>query len=126
MLNSFLEKHRYTLLGAVLIVLILAFFCFVDVPYTIYGVSVDSQMAEPDVLPVPEYQAGSDHGAVVLMYHHLVTDAEMASGKYADNNAIISVSQFAEEMRYLAENGYHTFKMSEVASIIRFLFLKNP
>ena len=49
MLNSFLEKHRYTLLGAVLIVLILAFFCFVDVPYTIYGVSVDSQMAEPDV-----------------------------------------------------------------------------
>lgn len=118
MLNSFLEKHRYTLLGAVLIVLILAFFCFVDVPYTIYGVSVDSQMAEPDVLPVPEYQAGSDHGAVVLMYHHLVTDTEMASGKYADNNAIISVSQFAEEMRYLAENGYHTFKMSEVASIL--------
>ena len=116
MFNSFMEKYKYSLLTLVLIVLVLAFFWFVDLSYTIYGVSVDSEAAEPTAPLVPEYQASQDYGAVVLMYHHLVPDAEI--GKYAGNNAIISISQFAEEMRYLSEHGYHTFTMSEVAAIL--------
>ncbi len=118
MFNSFMEKYKYSLLTVVLIALVLAFFWFTDLSYTIYGVSVNSETAEQNLPLVPEYQASQDYGAVVLMYHHLVPDAEMASGKYAGNNAIISVSQFAEEMRYLSEHGYHTFKMSEVAAIL--------
>lgn len=118
MLNSFLAKYKYPLLTAALIVLVLLFFWFADFSYTVYGVSVGSETAEPNVPLVPEYQAGQDHGAVVLMYHHIVPAEEMASGKYVDNNAIISDNQFREEMRYLSEHGYHTLKMSEVASIL--------
>lgn len=116
--NSFIEKYKYTLLTVVLMLLVLVFFWFMDVSYTIYGVAIDSETAEPNLPMTPEYQASQDYGAVVLMYHHIVPDAEMASGKYAGNNAIISESQFAEEMRYLSEHGYHTFKMSEVAAIL--------
>lgn len=113
----FAAKSKYALLTGVVLAGLLAFFWLVDWSYTIYGVSVDCEPLPAQTPLVPEYQTDRDHGAVVLMYHHIVPDDEL-SGDNIGNNAIISYSQFAEEMQYLADNGYHTFTMSEVAGII--------
>lgn len=68
--------------------------------------------------PVLNSVAGNGNG-VVLMYHHLVSDEAYDTGKFAGNNAVIPVSQFENEMYYLAQNGYTTLTMSEVNTYLR-------
>lgn len=111
-------KSKYVLLTGGLLAALLAFFWLVDWSYVIYGVSVDCEPLPAKVPLVPEYQTNRDHGAVVLMYHHIVPDEELV-GDSIGNNAIISYSQFAEEMEYLADSGYRTFTASEAAGIIK-------
>ena len=69
-------------------------------------------------LPVRDTISGNGRG-VVLMYHHIVPDDVYASGIYDGNNAVISVSQFDEEMNYLYQNGYTTLTMSEINTYLR-------
>lgn len=81
----------------------------------IYGVEIAAEQAAVNIPLTPAANPDRDYGAVALMYHHIVTDEELATGAYDGNNAVICLSQFEEEMHYLAENGYHTYTMSEAA-----------
>lgn len=60
--------------------------------------------------PLPPNQAGEKTTKVVpiLMYHHLIPQADIAKYKYESNGAIISTEAFHEQMKYLKENGYQT------------------
>lgn len=84
----------------------------------VYGVEVGAEQAAADIPLAPYSNPDKDYGAVALMYHHIVTDEEMATGEHTGNNAVISLSQFAEEMAYLAENDYRTYTMSEAAAVL--------
>lgn len=84
----------------------------------IYGVTIASEQAPANIPLAPVSNPDKDYGAVVLMYHHIVTDAEFATGVHKGNNAVISLSQFSEEMAYLSAHGYNTYTMSEAASML--------
>lgn len=84
----------------------------------VYGAMVSGEAAPNTVTaPIGKYASGSGE-AVVLMYHHIATDEEIDSGIYDGNNAIVGESQYEEEMKYLAENGYTTLLVSELAAIL--------
>lgn len=84
----------------------------------IYGVEIAAEQAPANIPLVPYAEVDRDYGAVALMYHHIITDEELANGVQAGNNAVISLSQFEEEMAYLAEHEYHTYTMSEAAAML--------
>ena len=44
----------------------------------------------------------------ILMYHHLLPERDIVANKFTDNGAIISAEDFAEQMKYLKDNGYNT------------------
>ncbi len=113
-----LHKAKYAAFLAVVCVLALAALWGAGSCWTIYGLDTAVEEAPPNIPLVPEYHTDKDHGAVVLMYHHIVADDDFATGQYAGNNAIISLGQFEEEMAYLAAHGYNTFTMSEAAGML--------
>jgi len=49
----------------------------------------------------------------VLMYHHLVPQAEVY-GIFADNNIVITVEKFREQMTCLKEQGYQTISLAQL------------
>lgn len=49
----------------------------------------------------------------VLMYHHLVPQAEVY-GIFADNNIVVTVEKFKEQMTYLKEHGYQTITLAQL------------
>lgn len=53
-------------------------------------------------------------GPVILMYHHIAPAGTYAGTGDADNNAIIDVDKFEEQMKWLYDNGYNTLLASEV------------
>lgn len=112
-------RHRFMLLSVFILTAALTFFSSLDFSYTVYGVTIDAVRAADPVLPVAEYRADEDNGAVVLMYHHIVPDDLIDSAANKGNNAVIGLSQFEEEMAYLADNGYTTLLMSEVDTILQ-------
>lgn len=84
----------------------------------VLGATVSGEAApNTNSTPIGKYTSGSGE-AVVLMYHHIATDEEIESGIYDGNNAIIGESQYDEEMKYLADNGYTTLLASELATIL--------
>lgn len=46
---------------------------------------------------------------VVLTYHHLLKDSE--NTKFRDNSSVVSVEVFETQMKYLYENGYHSYPL---------------
>ena len=52
----------------------------------------------------------------VLCYHHL---APMGEGLHEDNNAVIPVEQFREQMLYLHNQGYYTATMEELYGFLK-------
>ena len=52
---------------------------------------------------------------VVLCYHHIVSDEEAAK---VNNGAIISASEFKEQMKYLHDNGYYAATLSDMESFL--------
>ena len=113
-----LTRGRWYGLLVFILAVALGFFGLWDTSYIAYGVTVDAVRADAPVLPVAEYRADSDNGAVVLMYHHIVPDDEVDQAANSGNNAVISVSQFTDEMAYLAWKGYNTLLMSEVSAML--------
>ena len=115
------DKAKYWLLTVLVVLLALSWLCWGGYAPTAHGaagVTIAAAPVENNLPLVPEYYADKDYGAVVLMYHHIVPDDEINSESNRGNNAVISLSQFEEEMAYLADNGYRTFLMSEVAGIL--------
>lgn len=114
-----LSRVRWYSLLTVIVAAVLVFFSAWDTSYLVYGVTTDVVQAKAPMVPIAEYQTTGDNGAVVLMYHHIVPDDQVGSSANSGNNAVIGESQFAEEMAYLARNGYHTLLMSEVNTILQ-------
>lgn len=53
--------------------------------------------------------------AAVLCYHHIVSDEEAAETK---NEAVISVSEFEEQMKYLYDHGYYTANLTDMENFL--------
>ncbi|MFD2679272.1 polysaccharide deacetylase family protein [Bacillus seohaeanensis] len=53
-----------------------------------------------------------DSGVPVLMYHHMLRDEENV--RFRDNNMVISVESFEEQMQYLHKQGYRTILLQEL------------
>jgi peptidoglycan/xylan/chitin deacetylase (PgdA/CDA1 family) len=53
-----------------------------------------------------------DYGVPVLMYHHMLRDEE--NKMFKNNNMVISVNAFEEQMQYLHEQGYRTIHLQEL------------
>lgn len=112
------EKRNLSAVWVAAFLLTLAALLGVAEGKIIYGVEIASEQAALNIPLTPSVTMGKDHGAVALMYHHIVDDEEFATGKYDGNNAVISLSQFEAEMAYLADNGYRTYTMSEAAGML--------
>lgn len=107
------------LMGKCILGVFLIAVCFMFSITSAFAATVNGSISDGFTdIPVPDSVSGNGNG-VVLMYHHIVPDDVYATGIYAGNNAIIPISQFEDEMRYLYENGYTTLKMSEVNTYIR-------
>lgn len=118
-MRIFADDGRYLpLVWVAVFLLTLALALGVAESKLIYGVEVGAEQAAANIPLAPASSADRDYGAVALMYHHIVTDEEFATGKHAGNNAVISLSQFEEEMAYLAEHNYHSYTMSEAAGML--------
>ncbi len=113
------ERSRYVV-GTWMAAFLLALAVLLGViqGHTVYGVTVNAEQAADNIPLAPYSSTDKDYGAVVLMYHHIVSDEEMATGVHKGNNAVISISQFEREMAYLAENNYRTYTMSEAAGML--------
>lgn len=62
-------------------------------------------------LIIPHYMTRD--GLCVLGYHGVVSDEEKRN-QYAHNRYVLSVSQFEQQLQYLADQGYRTYSMEEV------------
>lgn len=56
----------------------------------------------------------SEIGIPILMYHHIVDDLT----RYEGNEAVVSVLQFEEQMRFLAENNFTTLNASQLLQFL--------
>lgn len=117
---NILREHKRQMAGiwAAAFLLVLGVLLWAVQGSTIYGVEIGAEAAPANIPLAPVSNPDRDYGAVVLMYHHIVSDAEFVSGAHDGNNAVISLAQFAEEMAYLSEQGYITYTMSEAASML--------
>lgn len=101
------------------LVLIFSFLFLFGISGSAFAVTASGSLSDAYTdTPVLDTVDGNGNG-VVLMYHHLVPDDVYASANYTKSNAVISVSQFEQEMAYLANNGYTTLTMSEVNTYLR-------
>lgn len=50
----------------------------------------------------------------VLLYHHLLKEEEMKAYGWENNDSVISVEAFSEQMKYLYDNGYYTATLDEL------------
>lgn len=61
-------------------------------------------------------ETGGEAEAIpVLMYHHLLYEDE---NTYIDNDSVITVESFIEQMKLLYENGYHTVTLAELEAFL--------
>ncbi|SNS11245.1 Polysaccharide deacetylase [Anaerovirgula multivorans] len=64
---------------------------------------------------VPVKEGDKAEAIPVLMYHHLLYDEE---NTYIDNDSVITVESFAEQMKLLHENGYRTITLNELEAFL--------
>ena len=65
-------------------------------------------------------EAASDFtqpGVPVLMYHHLLPEADR-TGLFVNNNAVISVEQFTRDMQTLKARGYQTISLRQLHDFV--------
>lgn len=54
----------------------------------------------------------------VLLYHHILPEQDIINCGWENNNSVLSLEKFTEQMEYLKENGYYTATMNELESFI--------
>lgn len=68
------------------------------------------------------YDIGSDENAVkisVLLYHHILPDADKASGQWPSNDITISTSEFRHHMQLIKDQGYTVVTTEELIGYIK-------
>lgn len=68
-----------------------------------------SQVSQSDLEQVTEVP--------VLMYHHLLPEKENY-GIFADNNIVVTVEKFRQQMEYLKSHGYHTISLAQLQRFV--------
>lgn len=70
--------------------------------------------------PLPAERGNEKTSKVVpiLMYHHLLPEADIVANKFTNNGAIISTEDFSEQMKYLKDNGYQTLFWKEACEYL--------
>ena len=66
-------------------------------------------------IPVPE----NSTGVPILLYHHMLTDADKNTDQWRNNDITISTSEFRRHMKMLKDNGYNVATMDEVVAYVR-------
>ena len=66
-------------------------------------------------IPVPENSAG----VPILLYHHMLTDADKNTDQWRNNDITISTSEFRRHMKMLKDNGYNVATVEEVVAYVR-------
>ena len=71
-------------------------------------------------IPLPADSGNEKTSKVVpiLMYHHLLPEADIIANKFTTNGAIISTKAFQEQMQYLKDNGYQTLFWKEACAYL--------
>lgn len=54
----------------------------------------------------------------VLLYHHILTEEEIKTYGWENNDSVISVESFSEQMDYLYANGYFTATLNELQGFL--------
>lgn len=54
----------------------------------------------------------------VLMYHHILTEDEIIEYNWTENNSILSLENFGDQMDYLHENDFYTLILSELEEFL--------
>ncbi|MCI8335786.1 MAG: polysaccharide deacetylase family protein [Peptococcaceae bacterium] len=72
------------------------------------------------VTPLPMDNGNEKTSKVVpiLMYHHLLPEADIIANKFTNNGAIISTEDFYEQMQYLKDNGYQSLFWKEACEYL--------
>lgn len=50
----------------------------------------------------------------VLLYHHILPEEDIINYGWENNNSVLSLEKFNEQMKYLHENGYYTITVDEL------------
>lgn len=66
-------------------------------------------------IPLPE----NSSGVPILLYHHMLTDADKNTDHWRGNDITIATSEFKRHMKMLKDNGYNVATMDEVVAYVR-------
>ncbi len=103
-MKRFQEEQQLSIALACGVMLMLGWFTFATVQMQMGAKSADSNIARP--------------GVPVLMYHHILPQAEI-KGLFANNNAVISVEQFQHDIETLKARGYATISLRQLNEFVR-------
>ncbi|QQY79933.1 polysaccharide deacetylase [Keratinibaculum paraultunense] len=54
----------------------------------------------------------------VLLYHHILKQEDIDKYNWSENNSVLSLETFEEQMNYLYENGFYTATLDELQSFL--------
>ncbi len=66
-------------------------------------------------IPIPE----NSTGVPILLYHHMLTDAEKNTDQWRNNDITIATGEFRRHMKMLKDNGYNVATVEEVVAYVR-------
>ena len=82
--------------------------------YDVYGDGIDSLKQHiANLEKIIELNIPRADKIPVLLYHHLVKESEMTASQ-KQNDSVLSVEQFSEQMQYLFNNKYYTASLYEL------------
>jgi peptidoglycan/xylan/chitin deacetylase (PgdA/CDA1 family) len=58
-------------------------------------------------------------GVPILLYHHMLTDADKNTDQWRNNDITIATSEFRRHMKMLKDNGYNVATVEEVVAYVR-------
>lgn len=66
-------------------------------------------------IPTPENSAGVS----ILLYHHMLTDADKNTDQWRNNDITIATSEFRRHLQMIKDNGYNVATVDEVVAYVR-------
>jgi len=98
--------HMFLIFAIVLVIIVLLSLANATRIENALRVVVEEAMRRPD---------STSAGIPILMYHHLVEDLSGFEG----NEAVVSVDQFREQMRFLAQEGFMTLNAQQLVNYLK-------
>lgn len=86
------------------VLLMLGWYTFTTMQMQMTNMAADSDMTEPSV--------------PVLMYHHILPQEDI-TGLFVDNNVVVSLEQFRQDIHTLKSRGYETISLRQLSDFVR-------